>query len=476
MTLWHRKIVTNIFSGFVLFITILNFLGLGFLLDKIIKDVAPEADPVAIFSSFLLYYFCIDLIARYFLSKIPGLAVQPYLHLPINKSRIVHFLLLKSLLSLFNYLPLLVIIPFSLKVLPQNYGLPLTLLWLGTIFLIILCNNYLHFYIKKQLFNKPAAVGIFALFFISILIIDHFNYLALSKLSSTIFFSFLQNPLYTLFPLGLLAALYLLNYNFLKSHIYLEELRQKRSKEVDGSTKYAFLNRYGVFGELLALELKLIFRNKRTRSTIYLVSPIILLGFWFYGVEDYKTFDFLTIYMGALFIGIFMINYGQFLFSWEGNYFDTMLTKNIDPYLYLKVKFIIMLLSCLSHYILMIPYALFGLEILFLNTMLLFFNMGISSFILIFIATFNRKRIKIDVNATSIDSKGGAQFLVVFLVVLVPILVYLPLQLNGKPRLGLIIIGLIGIIGLIFNKYLLDLIVVQFKKQKYKIGAGLRQM
>ncbi len=44
-TLWHRKIITNIFLGFVLFITILNFLGLGFLLDKIIKDVAPEADP-----------------------------------------------------------------------------------------------------------------------------------------------------------------------------------------------------------------------------------------------------------------------------------------------------------------------------------------------------------------------------------------------------------------------------------------------
>jgi len=474
-TLWRRNLVTNLFLGFILFIMILNFLGLGFFIDKIISEVAPDSDPVELFSSFLLYYFAIDLIMRYFLGKVPGLAVQPYLHLPINKSGIIHFLLSKSLLSLFNYLPLFIVTPFTFKVISANYNPSLAWFWLITFFIIILCNNFLHLYIKKQLFNKPISVGIFGIIFIIVAVIDHFNFLTLSKLSSVIFMSFLKFPVYSLIPFGILILLYFMNYNFLKSHIYLEELGTKKSKEVGRSTKYAFLNRYGELGELLTLELKLIFRNKRTRSTLYLVSPILLMGFLFYGSERYKTMEEMLIYMGALFIGLFMANYGQFIFSWEGSYFDTVLSEKFNLYLYLKVKFIIMVVSCIFHYLLLLPYVFFSTNILFLNTSLLFFNIGVSSFILLFIGTFNRKKIKIDVNATSMDSKGGSQFLVVFLLVLIPIFVYLPFKFSGEPNLGIIAIGLIGLAGLIFHKYLLEGIVKQFKKQKYQMAAGLRQ-
>ncbi len=120
--LWYRNLATNIFFGVILLLLILNLLSIGLFIDLILQEVFPNVDPIRSFNGILFYYFLIDLILRAFLQRTPGLEIRPYLHLPIHRTRIIHFLLLRSTLSFFNFLPLLVLVPFAIKIIQTLYS------------------------------------------------------------------------------------------------------------------------------------------------------------------------------------------------------------------------------------------------------------------------------------------------------------------------------------------------------------------
>jgi hypothetical protein len=70
----------------------------------------------------------------------------------------------------------------------------------------------------------------------------------------------------------------------------------------------------GGIGDMIALDLKLIFRNKRPKSLVILSAVILLYGFIFYpryvATENYSMLFFFAL----LITGIFVSNYGNFYF------------------------------------------------------------------------------------------------------------------------------------------------------------------
>jgi hypothetical protein len=472
-SIWQRKVAANIFVGILALLMIVNLLGLGLFIDVLLKDIAPNADPIVLFNSFLLYYFGIDLLMRFVMQKTPGLSIRPYLHLPVKRSGIIHFLLSKSVGSLFNFLPLLIAVPFAIKVIALQSSAS-ALVWLLAILAILLCNSYLTIYLKRQMIVNPKVDLAFGMILIALIVLDYFGVIPASQLSSILFGGVLENHALLLVPIVVLVLLYGLNYQFLKRHTYLDELAHSKVRKTIAAGDLFYLERFGEVGRLISLEIKLILRNKRLKSNLYFSPLILLLGFLFYGLEDYRNYDIMLIYMGVLFTGMFMIGYGQFIFSWESRYFDAVISSEIDPHLYFKAKFIIMVAACFSHYLFLIPFSYFGIQILYLNTALFLFNIGVNSFILLFKATFNRQRIDLNVSAFSMQGKDAKQFLVVLLLVIIPILIYVPFMRAGIPQMGFVAIGAVGVLGLLFYRPLLKLIVTQFYKQKYKIAAGLR--
>ncbi len=473
-SVWQRRIVANIFLGLLIFLVALNLLAIGLYLDRLLAARASESGPTVLFNSFLLYYFGVDLLMRLMLQKVPGLSIRPYLHLKVKSSTVTHFLLSKSLWSLFNFLPLLVAAPFAVKIIAAD-SQGGAAIWLATIFIMLLCNSYLAIYIKRQNFVHPKTHFAFLAVLVVIFLLDQFAIFSLSELSTTIFGSVLQNKILLLGPLVLLACLYGLNFRFLKAHTYLDDLGVREKTRGDVGEQMTFLDRFGGLGELISLELKLILRNKRLKSTLYLSPTILLLGFMFFGMEEYRKYEFMLIYMSVFFTGMFMITYGQFILSWESGYFDTIITRRINPYLYFKAKLVIMIVSCLLLYLLLTPFAYFGLDILYLNTAVLLFNLGVNSFFLLMKATLNRQKIDLDVSTFSMQGKDSKQFFMVLLLIIIPILIYLPFKLNNQPYAGVLAIGVIGLIGLLLARPLLNLTVSMFLRQKYKIAAGFRE-
>ena len=82
-TIWQKSLVLNIVIGVLLLLLILDILFLGIMIDKILIMSFPDQDPVVKFNGFLLYYFMIDLVLRFYIQGLPTIVVESFLHLPV---------------------------------------------------------------------------------------------------------------------------------------------------------------------------------------------------------------------------------------------------------------------------------------------------------------------------------------------------------------------------------------------------------
>jgi len=473
---WQKNLILNIILGFFLMIIIVEVLIGGIVLADKFQEIFPDEDPVKKFNGFLLYYFTFDLVLRYFMQKVPIMSVQPYLHLPVKISSLINYVLSKSLLSFFNFLPLIFVIPMAFFQFIDYYPLSSVWIWIISIFLIALTNNFLIVYLKKQLVANPKVVGIFGLVLAFLVLFDYLNIISLSTFSTLIFGELLNYPLLIFVPVVLLIFVYSINFFFLKSHLYPEEIKIRKDKKVDSISNIKYLKTLGKTGTLVSLELKLWWRHKRTKTIIYMLPLFLLYGFFFYPQEIYSDgFGFL-IFIGVFISGGLMLNYTNYAFSYESNYFDAILANNINIKEYLRVKLVIAIIISTICFIVTIPYVFFGLKILIINFAAWLYCIGCLSFVLLFTATYNKKRMDLTKGAVfNYQGIGVSNWLAMLPAFLLPIFIYLPFGLTGIPFTGILLIGLTGFIGLLFQKSLLNLIVKQFFKRKYLMAEGFRE-
>jgi hypothetical protein len=177
-SVFQKSIAVNIILGFIIAYFLLAFLALGFFIDNILQEVYPNQQPEDAFHGFLFYYFLVDLYFRFLLQDLPVMSIQHYLHLPIKKSKLLHYVLLKSLPNLFNLGLLLVFVPFMIKVLIPAYGTGVALTWLGSMVLLTFANNFILIYFKRQLTANPKLTILFGVLIAGLMLLDYFQLLS----------------------------------------------------------------------------------------------------------------------------------------------------------------------------------------------------------------------------------------------------------------------------------------------------------
>ncbi|WP_299819529.1 DUF5687 family protein [uncultured Pontibacter sp.] len=471
----QKSIALNIILGLLVVYFGGIFLFLGFYTDDILAEIYPGQSAVAVFNGMLLYYFLIDLFFRFMMQDLPVLAVQPYLHLPVGKNKLVHYVLLKSIPSFFNLLPLLVFIPFMLSAVVPAYGQSIAFAWLGTMIAVTLFNNYLLLYFKRQMSTKPFYTLGFGLVISLLMLLDYLELLQLQVVSKAIFGQVLLQPWLVAVPVLLLLGAYLLNYTFLRAHTYPEEMKVSKATQATGGN-IAFLSRFGELGKLIELELKLIWRHKRTKSIAALSVMFLFYGFIFYTNDTYlEGFGFL-IFVGIILSGMPMFNYGQFLPGWQSAHFDGLLTQRISPVQFFTAKYWMMVPVMTLAYILTLPYGFFGHKILLINTAALLYNVGVNVFVIFYFSVYNKERLDLSKSATfNWQGVGASKFVMMLPAMLLPILIYVPFWLLDIPYAGVAAIGGFGLLGIIFQKQLLQWTAKRFVEHKYKLAAGFRQ-
>jgi hypothetical protein len=472
---WQKSLIINIIIGFFMLIMFSYLVLLGLFIDEILTELYPEGDIFTIFNGGLLYYLGADLFVRFFLYSLPVINVESYLHLPIKKSKILSFILLKSTLNIFNVLPFLVLIPFALKVVKVDYSGTLAISWLVLMLIVILNNSFVLHYLKRRFIDKPVYMGIFALLMATIIVLDKFHVFSLSNYSSSLFNFLAFNPIYIVIPITILALVYGINYSYLRSRMTLEDINAKKLKKVDSLSRVKYLDSFGELGEMILLELKLVWRNKRSRSIIMMSPMFLLYGLLFYPNEDMSSLGFL-IFVGVFMTGGIMFNYGQYMLSWESNYFDGIIASNIDFQKHFRAKYIMIISTVIISYILTIPYVYFGTNVLLINTATFLFNLGFLSMLLMYFSSSSRKRMDMaKSSAFNYQGMGASNWIMILPFFLLPIVIWLPFKFLGLSEWGIGAIGFIGIVSLIFHKSLMKIVIKRFEQKKHLIAEGFRE-
>jgi hypothetical protein len=475
-SIWQRNLATNIFIGFFLLLMMGYLLMLGILIDPILRQIFPDDEPVTIFNGIIIYYLGFDLLIRYMMQSLPTFAVESYLHLPIRKRTMVHFVISKSIFHALNFLPLLVFVPFALRSVAASYSSLATIAWLLAVVLLIFNNNFLATYLKRQLVSKPLITLLAGVILISLAVLDHFGFIKLTIVSSAFFSALLKYPFLTFLTVLLVLSSYSLNFFLLKSKLYPEEIIKRKSYHIQDIPRIKYLTSMGLTGDLIMLDMKLWWRHKRTRTMLYMFPLFIFYGFFFYPNPQYKESIGMLIFVGTFMTGGMTMNYLNYAFGYESNHFDGLLTSRVDMDLYIKAKLSIGMLISTICFIITIPYFLFDIDILIINFVTYLFNLGFISFTILYMSTYNKKRMDLSKSGSfNYQGVGASNWLILLPAFVMPILIYLPFWAFDYPYTGFATIGLIGILGLLTRKYWVKAIERNFYRRKYIMADGFRE-
>lgn len=466
---WQKSLAINILLVFLALYFIVIFLALGLGLFTILEEQFPDKDPFIMVNGFLFYWFLTDLIMRFFFQKLPMMHVKPLLTLPIKKSKIIHFILRKSALSFFNFLPLFTVIPFALVLLFKDYNVVSVLTWVVFLILATLIINFLNFIIEsKSAETELSFLPIIA--FVGILFgINYFGIFSLSEFLGNSIHAEVENPILLVIPLAILIGLYVVNYRILAQKLYIDE-GLKAKTQTAAPTDMEWTRKFGAVAPFLQLDLKLLWRNKRPRSSVFILAIGLFYGLIFYPNPTYENMVAMYVLVGIFITGIFLINFGQFIPAWDAGYYKLLMSQNIKYKEYLNSKYTLMTVSAVIMFVLSIPYVYFGWKILLIHFAAMVYNIGINVYILLYAGSFNRKKIDLNQRAAfNYQGTGAVQWLVSIPLILIPMLLfYIPYKLiNFESGIAFLIV--LGITGIVFHQKIMNFITKKYHQSKYQM-------
>ncbi|MBD0779681.1 hypothetical protein HPE56_17910 [Maribacter sp. ANRC-HE7] len=466
-----KSLAVKLLMGFFGVYMMVTFAGLGVGLFFILKKTFPDSDPMLIVSGYLLYWVLIELFFRYFMQKLPVMDIKPLLLYPIKKGAIAHYILVKSGLSGYNFLSLFIAVPFSIVLITQGYPVSNVLGWLFAIVCIVLTINYTNFII-----NKSDRVLLFlGVLILALYSLDYFSVFPVIEYSGKLFYTLYQNPVLALVPLVFAIGTYYINYIFLRKKLYLDASLRKKEARVETSD-LTWTKRFGDIAPFLQLDLKLIWRNKRTKMQVFISLAMILYGLFFYSMDTYGDTSTIYLFVGIFMTGIFLSNFGQFIPAWDSEYYGMMMSQNIPLRKYLESKAGLISVSILVMFLLSIPYVYFGWKALAINFACALYNLGVNVPVILFFGSFNKKRIDLTKSAVgNMQGTSATQFLVLLPLMVVPSVLYFVLKTFVSFEVALITLSLLGIVGFVFRKTLLDKVTEAYRKRKYTMLAGFKE-
>lgn len=474
---FYRGLAVKVLMGFMTIYFAVIFIMLGFFLGEALDEVHETLNPLEVINGASLYIILGALTLRFFMQSLQTINLQAYQSLPVKRTTLVNFILLKPLFSIANYMTLLVIIPFAIRTVAAWESGFVAFQFVINCILIIWADIWLATYLKRRFGPNVKGLIIILIVIAGLAALEYLKIFSLFDVSLAIF-NFL-----TIKPFGWLATLvfagltYGLNRMFFSKNYYPEKFNEKLNK---GENKIvgglSFLEKYGTIGELIQLQIRLIFRHKRTKSLIILSAFFMLYGLLFYTNDIYAESAAWLVFCGMIITGMASITYGQWVISWESNYFDAILTKNIPAGTYIKANYYLLIAFNVLSFLISLPYFLMGTKIAYLHIAMFLYNTGINVFLLIFTASFNTKRI--DLMARSTFNYQGTtykSFLIILPIMAFPLLFSGIMSLFASYNLVMLALGLIGLVGIFLLPYQIKLSTQQFNRRKYAMAEGFRE-
>lgn len=424
-------------------------------------------DPFQGFFKYAIYLWLGDLVIRYFFQKMPTTLVKPLLIQNVRKKTIVNYCLTKSALSFFNFVNLFMgVALLLLLVLEYKVGFVTSFVFALSFTVFFWANNFL-----VQLLNHVNKFALpFLVVFAGVLALDYFKFVEVTAYTKYFFEALYNYPFLIVVVAAYLIALLVACYRFYFKNLSLDSAVVVK-KEIYKYYDLNFLNRFGRLAPFLKLDLKLLTRNKRTRTVLMMSALFLLYGLIFFTMDMYKSNDFFTILAAIMITGGFMMLFGQYVPSWDSSYYPLMMTQNIPYRTYLESKWLVMVLGTLVSIVLASFYLFFGLQTYLIIVAVGFYNIGWNCYMSLITGAFVRSKIDLSSNKNAFgDSKAfSVQTLLLSIPTLaIPMVLYLILTAFLPFNTAIIVFIAIGLVGILLKKPMFNLIENLYKSQKYK--------
>ena len=470
-----RSIGLKIVMGFLALYFSVSFLILGVALYPILKDLFPEQDPVTVVNQYLLLWLGLEFVWRFMLQTLPVMNIKPLLVTPIPKKKVVNYVLTKSLFSFYNLLPMFLFVPFAAFSVYKGQSFLSMFGWTVAVLSLSLCVNYANFLLKKKFADNLKELLPYLMVVAVLAGLEYFGIFSITEVFGAALDYIVAMPFLELIPVLLVIGLYIWNQKNLLRRFYLDESLKGKTQAAN-TQEFLWVRKFGDIAPFLQLDLKLIWRNKRPKTTIWMSLLLVSYGLIFYPNDSYADFQIIFVFVGIFMTGIFMINFGQFIPAWDASYFSMMMSQNIPLKKYLASKIGLMTFSVVVLTILTTPYVYFGYHILILNLACAVYNIGVNVPVLLYAGSFNRKRIDLEKSPfMNYQGTGAAQWIVGIPLMVLPVLIFWGIEALVSFNAGIVTMAGLGILGLLLRKPIMDFIELAYKKNKYAMVQGFKQ-
>lgn len=446
----------------------------GILFSSFFEKIFPNMEPYHIMNKGLIYILIVDFLIRFAFQKTPIQEIKPYLLLPVKKNKLFNFLLTRNIFSSFNIFWLFMLIPFSFLTLFKFYGVMGLIAYCFGFWLLALMNNYWYI-ICKTLISEKVIYILLPILVYGILIGSDFLFdYPISTFTMNLGEGFIEgNILYYLGVIVMIGILWLVNRRLMMNNLYAE-LSKVNDTKVKNVSEYKFLEKYGEVGEYFRLELKLLFRNKRSKAMFRSACLLIILLTAMLFTPTYEGIfgkSFVCVYNFAV-LGIMMLTQ---LMSFEGNYLDGLMSRKESIYNLLRAKYYFYSIMTLVPFILMIPAIIMEKITWLMAFSYIFFTTGFIYLMLFQLAVYNNKTAPLNESMMGRQSTGtGFQNLISIGAFTLPVLTSSILQTALGETTGLLILMGLGIVLTLTANLWIKNVYRRFMKRRYKNMEGFR--
>lgn len=448
------------------------FLSLGFFGFDILEETGQ--DPLVLISKFMIYYMLMDLLIRIFLQKIPVMNIRPLLTLPIKRGTIVHFAIGKTVLSFFNFLHYFLFVPFAIRLVAEGYDPLNVLLWWIGITALIYCNNFLNILAN----NKDWVFMVILAVFAGIAGMQYYQVFDITIVTSVFYHGFYATYYMFLIPVAVLALLWFATYKYFRNALYLDT-GLKGKHDVAETQDYTWLNRFGTMGTFLKNDIKLIRRNKRSKTTVIMSVLFLFYGLLFMtGALEVYDKPFWKVFAAIFVSGGFLFTFGQFVPSWDSAYYPLMMSQNIKYKDYIASKWWLIVIATLVSTVLASFYLYFGIETYLFVVAGAIYNIGVNSHLVLLGGAFIKTPIDLASSKQAFGDKKAFNMKTMLLTIpklLLPMALYIIGDYIGGPNLGYGFLAGAGIIGFAFRNVVFRQIEKVYKIEKYKTLDAYKQ-
>ncbi|PIF44009.1 hypothetical protein CLU96_0936 [Chryseobacterium sp. 52] len=421
-------------------------------------------DPLKIVSKFLVAAWAVDLIIKYIWQEMSTQNIKPFLSMNIPRNMLVNYMLVKTFLSALGWLNSLFFITFSVIALFNGYSILGILAWFIGVSLLFYLNNFINILFN----NKETVAIIIGGLFAAIGGLAYYNIVPVLSYSEKFIYSFYESPYFIIIPVVLFLGLWRICFKYVRKEFYLDQGLEAK-KDFGKTENIAFLNKYGVIGTFINNDIKMLRRNKVTKGILIGSFFFLFYGMLMFTSTIYKT-PAMMMFMGLFVTGGFQFLFGQRVPAFDSSYYPLMMTLNVPYKEYLKAKWWLINIVTAASIVIALFYVYFGWELYVTFFAAGLYNIGVNSQLTLWSGAFNKNQIDLNSKEKRIGQKNSFNLKSMLLLIpkmLLPMGVFALSKYFFGITAGVASIAVVGLVGFLFREKIFDIIVKQYKREKY---------